>query len=190
LRTCEITRTENDILDAANSLPAHQLGDGAIRFSSMPELGGDAYVVEFRPDARGGARVRFNWFYGHLRWRWISEGSWTFDIAPRHFREFSATVDDAMSRVQRDPGPGEEESFPLCTDGPGFLTERVLGAEVVTMNGFCPYSLNPDVEHPNRAVEIAVLNIICPRFRPEFNPRDGLGQKCLRRARRMRSAHR
>jgi len=62
LRACEVVRSENDILDAAQSVPARRMPDGSIRFSSMPALGGGAYVVELRPNRRGGASVRFTWF--------------------------------------------------------------------------------------------------------------------------------
>ena len=73
-------------------------------------------------------------------------------------------------------------------DGPGFLTERVREGQVFSMTGFCPYSLNE--EHPHRAVEAAVLDMICPRLRVEFNPADGIGEDCLLRDRRIRSARR
>ena len=199
LRTCEIDRTENDILDASGSVPAHQLGDGGIRFSSMPALGGDAYVAEFRPNNRGGARARFTWLYGHMGWRWMREGRWTFDISPTQFRDLTAVIESEMARIQpprEPPGPDDDEDIVVCTDGPGFLTEYVRGGQVTSMSGFCPYSMHGQPpnriveEHPNRMVEARVLDIICPRFRDEFNPADGLGRNCARRDRRLRSARR
>lgn len=189
LQTCEIERSENDILDAASSVPAHQLGEGGLRFSSMPALGGDAYVIEFRPNRRGGARVRFTWFYGHQGWRWLREGRWRFDVTPTQFRELGASVDVAMARLRpnlRPMDPDGEEVFVLCTDGPGFLTELLRGGQVVSVTGSCAYSR--DEQHPNRAVEDAVLDIVCPRFREEFDSRYGLGAKCILRDRRIRSA--
>ena len=82
----------------------------------------------------------------------------------------------------------EPEALVVCTDGPGFLTERVRDGQVTSMTGFC--SSRRGEEHPNRAVEAAVLDIICPRFREEFNRRDGIGEDCVRRDRRIRSARR
>ena len=156
----------------------------------MPALWGDGYVIEFRPNNRGGARVRFTWLNGHHRWRWVREGQWTFDISPAYFRELTAKVDEAIVRFRPDPGPmrPDEEERIVCTDGPGFLTERVRETQVISLSGSCPYSW--DDEHPNRMIESAVLNFICPRFRHEFNPRDGLGAACVRRDRRIRSARR
>lgn len=191
LRACEIERTENDILDAAESVPAHLMGEGSIRFSSMPALGGDAYVVELRPNSRGGARVRFTWLNGHPRWRWFTEARWAFDLSPAAFREFTESVEGAMSRIEPDPGPldpDQPEERIFCTDGPGFLTERVSDGTVFTMTGSCPYRWGE--EHPHREVEAKILDMICPRFRTEFNPNDGIGDDCVRRDRRIRSSRR
>ena len=82
--------------------------------------------------------------------------------------------------------PDGEEVYVLCTDGPGFLTELLRGGQVVSVTGSCAYSR--DEQHPNRAVEDAVLDIVCPRFREEFDSRYGLGAKCILRDRRIRSA--
>ena len=191
LRACEIDRSENDILDAAQSTPAHLMPDGSIRFSSMPALGGEAYVIELRLNRRGGASVRFTWFYGHQGWRWIKEGERRFEITPGAFRELRAAVDDAVSRVRPPPrrsGPDGGETIMVCTDGPGFLTEQVRDGQVITMTGFCPY--RRDEEHPHRAIEAAFLDLICPRFRSEFDPNDGIGEDCVRRDRRIRELRR
>jgi hypothetical protein len=190
LRPCEIERADIDVLDAAGSVPAHQLAEGAIRFSSMPALGGDAYVLELRPDNRGGARASFTWLTGHPRWRWLKESRQTFRVSPTRFREFTSLVEEAMARALPDRGPqrDDEPERIFCTDGPGLLTERIHGGDILTMNGSCPYTMSE--EHPNRAIEVGALSIICPRFRQEFNPRDGLGAACIRRDRHIRSAHR
>lgn len=187
-RPCEIERSETDVLDAADSEPAHSLNEGSVRFSSMPALGGDAYVAEFRPDRHGGARVSFTWLIGHWRTRWVKERQWTFDIPPTRFRELKAATVDAMTWVRPNRPGGAEGEMILCMDGPGFLTETVRNGEVQSLSGSCPYVMDED--HPNRAVEAVVLSIVCPRFSQEFNPRDGLGAACIRRDRRIRSARR
>ncbi len=35
----------------------------------------------------------------------------------------------------------------VCTDGPGYLTERIKGTAIETLAGFCP--LDSDTPHPN-----------------------------------------
>ena len=126
--------------------------------------------------------MRFSWYYGHQGWRWIGEGRRTFDISPAAFRDVTATVAAAMTRLDPLP-PGV---YWVCADGPGFLTERVDEGRVFSMTGSCGF--HEREPHPHREIEATMLDLICPRFGEEFEPgRRRLGADCVRRARRVRS---
>lgn len=149
------------MLDAAWRPPAGALGEGGLRFSAMPALTRWAYVVELRPDRRGGARVYAAWFRGHWRTRWRRRQDWRFTLSPADFREISGIFDGAFAAYRPPPPLREDGEFVgiLCTDGPGYAAERVRGGSVESMAGACP----PDIDsrHPNRAIAAAIAGMMC-----------------------------
>jgi hypothetical protein len=148
-----------DILDAASRPPAEALGSDAIRFSSRPALGGRAAVVEIVRQPSGGAEVTLFTLSGHPRAQWDLHGTQRFNLPPVEYRQLSERVDAALTAYRpsvRNPDTGE---FIVCTDGPGFLTERVRAGRVVTLSGQCPPEI--DELHSNRVIAAAIDAMLC-----------------------------
>jgi hypothetical protein len=139
LQPCEFVRDEQaDILEAAHRPSAGRLGSEAIRFSSRPQLGGRAAVVEIVRRGRGQADVRLFTFIGHWRTRWEPQDDDQFLLPAAEYRQLAAQVDAALARYREPvPDPNNGETI-VCMDGPGFLTERVKGARVTSLVGQCP----------------------------------------------------
>lgn len=148
-----------DILDAAYRPTAGRLGSEAIRFSMRPELGGQAAVVEIVRRGAGHADVRLFTFWGHPRWRWEPRDEDHFLLPEAEYRRLAAQVDAALARY-REPVPawGNGEII-VCTDGPGFLTERVKASGVTSLAGQCPPAM--DEGHPNRDIAALVDAMLC-----------------------------
>src|SRR5262249_9475973 len=138
LQPCEFRRDERrDILDAARRPRAQALGQDVLRFSTRPELGGNAIILEVVGAADGGARVELYPLRGHPGIGWRSQGSHGFDLPMQDFRHLVAQVDEAIAdRVVSLP-----DAQVVCTDGPGWLTERVHGGSILSLTGSCPPTL-------------------------------------------------
>lgn len=163
MQHCEIERGSNDVLDAAWRPPARALGEGGLRFSSMPALTDWSYVVELRPARRGGAQVYAAWFRGHWRTRWRRRQEWRFTLSPEEFREIGGVFEAAFAAYRPYPPLREDGEFVgiLCTDGPGYASERVRGGTVQSMAGSCPREIHGS--HPNRDIAAAIARMMCMR---------------------------
>ncbi len=128
LQPCEFRRdAQADILDAAHRPPARDLGRDAIRFSTRPQLGGWATVVEIGPGGDGRVEGRVFLFYGHWRTSWRPQEMRRFTLSASDFRRLAGEVDTALTRWQASAPtayPDGTTAIIVCTDGPGYLTER------------------------------------------------------------------
>lgn len=148
-----------DILNAAERPPASALGSEVIRFSSRPELGGRAAVIEIVGSANGRAAVRLYILSGHPRTGWELMGAERFMLPAQEYRRLAADVDAAIARY-REPVPNPENGeMIICMDGPGFLTERIRDGRQVTMVGQCPPEI--EAEHPNREIAGFMVGTLC-----------------------------
>ena len=159
LQFCPLERGSHDVLDAADRPQLQQLGRDAIRFSTMPALGGTAAIVEIVDD--GGTRLvgRVYALVGHPYLGWDIADDQMFSLSRREYAQLAASVDTAFADYPRLVGEmGEGEMF-VCTDGPGFVTERVVRGRVATLAGDC--RITEQNEHPNTRIVALFVELVC-----------------------------
>ncbi|HEX8643962.1 MAG TPA: hypothetical protein VF702_08625 [Allosphingosinicella sp.] len=150
-------REESSVLRSIEARPLTTLGADALRFSTEPQLGGKAIVVEIARSAEGSHRVRVRRFHGHFRSGWAADGEWNFLLSDRRYRAFVARVDRLLAQPDPRPdcrGASQEECMYVCTDGPGILVERASGGRTVWRRGSC------GPRHPNDLIEKAVRRLL------------------------------
>jgi hypothetical protein len=163
LRPCELNRAKHELLTDLRRPRAAKLGKDSIRFSSQPALGGNAFAVEILKSAGGRGFVRIYWAWGHAAFGWELRGSARTSMSADDYRKLAATVDDAFAKY-----PGLDASpdtvAMVCSDGPGYLTERVRQGKVATLTGHCSPGDDP---HGNRRIAAAMLRLACPSMRAD-----------------------
>lgn len=126
-----------DILVTARAPTIGALGNDALRFSSQPALGGVGYIIT----VRGNGRVNVAWYYGHpaLGWRRTRQAS--FRIPEAEYERVVGRVDELLaegaSELRRTVEGTEEEAIVVCSDGPGYRTERIRGGEATWYRPWC-----------------------------------------------------
>jgi|GEM_PF-7003938 len=125
-----------DLLDDAGAPRARNLGTDAVRFSSQPALGGVGYVILLNANGR----AEISWFYGHPRSGWRRTRRVRFQVSEDEYqsvvREVDRLVTDGIaSEQQRSADTGEV--IIACSDGPGYLTERVNNGHVFWLRPQC-----------------------------------------------------
>lgn len=131
---------ENSVLVA---MAAPQLdADDAWRFSTEPQLGGTAIVVEAKKEADGSATVQVRRFSGHPRSGWDRQGDWRFAVRAREYTKLTGQID----RHLPDPPISEADESIVCTDGPGVLVERATQGRLLWRRGSCGDT------HPNKQI--------------------------------------
>ena len=159
LQPCLLERGTHDVLGAAHLVELPQLGPDAVRFSTMPALGGTAAIVEIANNSRARLHARVYALEGHPRLGWEVEDLQVFTLSRREYLNLAAGVDSAMADYRRpDPDPDKDEMI-VCMDGPGFLTERVVEGRVTTLAGNCPPS--EQVAHPNNRIVALFVALVC-----------------------------
>lgn len=147
------------ILTWTKARPLNRLGDDVVRMSSTPALGGRGWVIELRRvdgDSAEG-EVRFLWTG---RDRGVEIGRIGFDIPAEDYAVLTGQIDAQLarrdfqeSRVTRDPD-GTIVEFLVCTDGPGYVTERRVGSKQLWLKGFC------GDDHPNQAIAALLQKVV------------------------------
>jgi hypothetical protein len=159
LRPCLLERRAHDVLDGARRPELPRLGRDAIRFSTMPELGGTAAIVEIADIGRPRLPARVYELDGHPRLGWELEDSHVFTLSRREYLNLAAGVDSALADYRPPiPDPDNGEMI-VCMDGPGFLTERIVNGRVTSLAGNCPPS--EQVAHPNSRIVALFVEIVC-----------------------------
>jgi hypothetical protein len=133
----------HDLLDDAGAPRARSLGTDAVRFSSQPALGGIGYIILL--NANGRAEV--SWFYGHPSLGWRRTRRARFEVSEGEYQSVVREVDRLVSDGIADEHPrgiDAEEAIIACSDGPGYLTERVNNGHV--------YWLRPQCSGVNREI--------------------------------------
>jgi hypothetical protein len=171
----EFQPEENDVLVRAMRPPMSDLGPDAVRFSTSPALGGVAYVVEIVPRGRNFARVTVLGLWGHERDTWTIDDRIRFNLAGSRYRALTSKVDAELTRARAISKSDETdgESY-ICTDGPGYLTERIVNGAAVSLIGFC------DPDHPNRAISDEMLGLLCSHLGYDFPEDEYLERRCRR----------
>jgi hypothetical protein len=125
-----------DILNDAREPPMAELGDNAVRFSSQPALGGTGYIIALR--ANGNAEV--SWFRGHSSLGWRRTRRARFRVAPTEYQTVVAEVDRLLAigiDEARTRSEADDEEIVMCSDGPGYLTERIRDNEATWFRPSC-----------------------------------------------------
>jgi hypothetical protein len=126
-----------DLLDDARAPAIEALGEDAVRFSSQPALGGTGYMFVLR--ATGD--VEITWFRGHPGLGWRRTRRERFQIPEPEYGRITAEVDRLMSLgVAEAQGRANNEGgrvLMVCSDGPGYLTERVRDGGVMWLRPMC-----------------------------------------------------
>lgn len=121
------------ILDGVHAPPMQTLGPDSIRFSRAPALGGDGFVVTLRP-RRDAYVAEIVWVFGHDAMGWRRTRQQTLRLSRDEYAEIAETIDHLLAEgVASDPQPseaGEEAAILVCSDGPGYLTERNRAGDV------------------------------------------------------------
>ena len=111
---------------------------------------------------------------GHHSYGWQIRDELRFHLSQSAYRQLAETVDTAfrqpVTSIYRDE-KGEEFEV-ICTDGPGYLTERVAGERVISLAGFCGDA------HPNKAIARAMFELLCPGLPDGFSAYSLVKEAC------------
>jgi hypothetical protein len=146
----------DDVPFAVHAKPLEQIGDDVIRFSTTPALGGPAWVAELhREPDRGVGSVTFG-YWG--RGDWEEGGSLSLGLSLKQYDELVAKVDAlvAQSGAKADTKTNRHGIgvVHICTDGPGYLTERRKNGRTIWLDGFC------GDDHPNNAIARLMFAVV------------------------------
>lgn len=133
---------------AAETPPLYQLGDDVLRFMASPALGGKAYVIEVHRVRDGSAEGEGIWLEGHPQLGWTRVGATKIKLTTTQYDGLAAEIDRALA-----PPPSaanQPTDLAICTDGPGWFTERKQKDMVWTLSGFCGSN------HPNKRIAKAM----------------------------------
>lgn len=142
----------------------------------MPALGGTAFIVEAVPDSARTARLTLTVLDGHPRIGWQVLRRRSGRITASRFWRLGALADREMGHAA-DEAPSADVII-VCTDGPGYRTERVRGGSVAVMRGFCPRG--PRIPHPNVTIVCDVQKLLSSTFPGEVAEL-GSPARCSRR---------
>jgi len=136
--------------------PIERVGENAIRFSSAPALGGRGVVIELAEQPDGGAVGAVTWLLGHPQESWKRADPVPLVLLPAEWRKLRTDVDSAL--LKREPAASRADgSLFICTDGPGYLTERNSSGGTFWVSGFCG-------DHPNDDVAKAFNALLVEHF--------------------------
>jgi hypothetical protein len=145
---------DRGVLATVHAEPLSQIGEDAIRFSTTPQLGGPAWVVEWRRDDQGNGRGKVTFLYWTRSDDPVVTGSLMLGLSKREYDQLSAKVDVLLRRPE--PCVGDCGSVIIaCTDGPGYVTERRSNGQTSWMTGDCG-------DHPNNEIAKLMLSSIWP----------------------------
>jgi hypothetical protein len=125
----------------------------------MPALGGRAAIVEIVDDGRARLVGRVYGLYGHPYLGWDIADAQMLSLSRTEYARLAAVVDAALAEYQRLFGDTGEGAMYVCTDGPGFVTERVVRGRVTTLAGDC--AATEETAHPNMRVVAQFAALVC-----------------------------
>jgi len=152
-----------DVLEAANAPELDTIGQDVVRFSSTPALGGRGVIIEIHRRDAEWATGTMTLLIGRPRGRWVTTATLLIEMKIPQFEELARQID---AQLQREEPPLEnvEGEIVVCTDGPGYVTERLSRGGSRWLSGFCD-------EHPNNRIAELMAPIAAQsfdRWLPEF----------------------
>ena len=142
---------QNTVLQQIAATPVRSDGADAFRFSTEPQQGGIAIVVESARLGTGRHSVRVRRFVGHPRSSWRPAERWTFNVPDQEYLTVSSKIDQLLAAP---PCVTEEECSWVCTDGPGILVERSLNGRSLWRRGSC--GDNHPLDQIARLIELTI----------------------------------
>lgn len=158
---------KNGVLRSVAAQPVSTLGADALRFSTEPQLGGTAIVVEATRRADGSHRVRVRRFEGHPRIGWAAEREWSFRLSDREYRALTLRIDQLLALPDPQPDCDRvvfEECGYVCTDGAGILVERATDGRALWRRGSC------GPRHPNDLIEKVIRRLVRGKLGRDIYP--------------------
>lgn len=159
----EAPRHEEDYHHVLNGIHAPRmaaLGPAAIRFSHAPALGGPGFVLTFHAQSDA-ARVDVVWVYGHDGLGWRRTRARHFQIHRDELDTVAAYVDGLLARGDAEARHAVtedgEQAILVCSDGPGYLTERNRNGSLTWMDGSCG-------NHPNAMIRDYLVDFVFERL--------------------------
>lgn len=128
-----------DVLSATNAPALEALGKDVLRFSSTPALGGNGIIIELHRRDADWAEGTMTLLYGHPADKWVTTATIALIMKASEFDELTRKVDAEMSKGERQTEDVEGEIV-VCTDGPGYVTEKLAGGHSKWLSG---------CDHPN-----------------------------------------
>jgi hypothetical protein len=142
--------------------PMSAIGNDAVRFSKTPSLGGPGWVLELHRLGDGGAIGVVTFVYATREIDGDNLGSLRVGLRRGEYDALIGKIDALMAAGDPPTPPlrgahGELGRFFVCTDGPGYLTERRLDGRTHWLSGDC-------APHPNNQIvklmwEVVVANL-------------------------------
>ncbi|HWA63300.1 MAG TPA: hypothetical protein VG939_18130 [Caulobacteraceae bacterium] len=142
-----------DVLGASHARSLAAISDDAVRFSSSPALGGLGWIVELHKTPKG-AQGEALFFDGHPSLGWRRIGWLRLAASDANYARLVARIDELLGRGD----PEAAGPLVICTDGPGYLTERRLNGKTTRLGGFCG-------DHPNNEIA-SIMEGVIARFGP------------------------
>lgn len=152
-----------DVLEATNAPALDMIGDDVVRFSSTPALGGRGVIIEIHRRDAEWATGTMTLLMGHPSHRWVTTATLAIEMTTPRFEALSRQIDAQLRRKQPQLEDTKGELV-VCTDGPGYVTERLGGEGSQWSSGFCG-------DHPNNRIAELIAPIAhgaLERWLPDF----------------------
>lgn len=154
---------EASVLKASNAPALDNIGEDVVRFSSTPALGGRGVVIEIHRRDDQWSTGTMTLLVGHPADRWVTTATLVIEMKTSEFEALTREIDAQLLR-EEPPLENSEGEIVVCTDGPGYVTERLVGGRSQWLSGFCG-------DHPNNRIAELIAPIVARSFErwlPDF----------------------
>ena len=154
---------EADVLEATNAPALDKIGKDVVRFSSTPALGGRGVIIEIHRRDAEWATGTVTLLIGHPSDRWVTTATLVIEMKTPQFEALAGQI-DAQLRRKEPPLENAKGEIVVCTDGPGYVTERLSRGDSQWLSGFCG-------DHPNNRIAELMTPIAArsfDRWLPDF----------------------
>jgi hypothetical protein len=157
VETGDYSRARSDVLKALAAPPLATIGADVVRFSTAPALGGQATVVELHRVDATHAEGRAWFLAGHPHLGWTRQGELRLHLTVAAFDALTGGVDAALDKAAA-AAPPDRNDLVICTDGPGYLSERRVNGQARWLSGFCG-------DHPNDRIAALIGEVLARNVR-------------------------
>lgn len=153
-----------DVLKGSKAPALEKIGDDVVRFSSTPALGGRGVVIELHRKDDRWATGTMSLLIGHPSYHWTTTATVILEINTSEYEALTQEIDAQLLRGEPPLVELENGDIVICTDGPGYVTERLKNGHNQWLSGFCG-------DHPNNRIAELMAGIAAPGFErwlPDF----------------------